>query len=197
MVPLHEDIALLILKRTIRAALSLFWPSGDTAADQHLVGRLAKAPYRADSIEVQSLIIEGEMCAFNEALGRIDEFWKIQQAKFGKGSSIEDSQNSTQTTDSHHSTATTTASIDYSPEIAMHLILVFFDVLMLNGRSLLRSVFDHFKSSSSDVAIDTYQERVKLLDRIVRPIEGYVSALLAAREMLILPAEHARCPNTD
>ena len=83
-------------------------------------------------------MIEAEMCAFNEIYGRIDEFWRIDQAKKGnyKVPTREESQHSTQS--SQTSTVASDGTI-LPPEIALHLVLVFFDVIMLNGESLIRS----------------------------------------------------------
>lgn len=84
-------------------------------------------------------MIEAEMCAFNEIYNRIDEFWRIDQAKKGNYDvpTREESQHSTQS-GSQVSTVASDGTV-LPPEIALHLVLVFFDVIMLNGESLIRS----------------------------------------------------------
>lgn len=65
---------------------------------------------------------------------------------------------SSQTTESQRSAA---SSGNYVP--ARHLALVFYDVLLLNGQSLV---------------FDTYEQRRAALETLVRPVEGYVRVAL-------------------
>lgn len=87
-------------------------------------------------------MIEAEMCAFNELLGRIDEFWRLSEAKTGQMLEEiprDDTQSTTQTTESQISNATCATSLP--AEAQMHLILVFFDIIYLNGESMMRGVY--------------------------------------------------------
>jgi DNA ligase-4 len=61
---------------------------------------------------------------------------------------------SSQTTESQRSAA---LGDNYVP--ARHLALVFYDVLLLDGQSLV---------------FDTYEQRRAVLESLIRPVEGYV-----------------------
>lgn len=108
---------------------------------------------------VTSIIVEAEMVAFNETHSCIDEFWRIGQMKARDDKSgarsvlPQSSESATETKDisiiipeSHiDSDVSQTTSGSTTPDMwrrgqgekVLHFQLVFFDVLYLNGQSLL------------------------------------------------------------
>jgi hypothetical protein len=120
----------------IRCALGL--DPDRFSSDIRLLDRAAAAPPSKHA--VRTIIIEAEMVAYNERTGQIDEFWRISNLKHGvdthssQGAGTEES---TQTTHESQMRRTEKAQVEPGPD-KRHYMLVFFDVLELNGTSFLR-----------------------------------------------------------
>ncbi|KAI1796725.1 hypothetical protein LXA43DRAFT_571479 [Ganoderma leucocontextum] len=127
--------------------------------------RVANAPGEVAPAFAKDTIIEAEMVAFSEVLGRIDEFWRIRSLIGSTAMGV------------RHKTLPPPPSSDCgimesqqslisngSDGGTRHLALVFFDVLLLDGVSLLSL---------------PYSERRRILEGTIRVTPGY--AMLAAR----------------
>lgn len=118
----------------IRASLGLALPA---CADPLLAARVggARAPGRLPG----RLILEGEMVPFNGAEGRIDEFWRLGEAKggyeLGPGRE-EETQESAST--GHSQSLRSPKSRGRAAKVGLHLMAVWFDVLLVGEESLLR-----------------------------------------------------------
>ncbi|KAH8110838.1 hypothetical protein DFH11DRAFT_1690667 [Phellopilus nigrolimitatus] len=129
---------------------------------------LTRVPVRAASRSkeaITSIIVEGEMVAYDKNTG-IDEFWRIRElvesTAYGARSRNRQSRAETQYKER----------LNLLPSDAEgHLAIVFFDILFLNGRSLL---------------FDVYSTRRSVLERVICTIPQY--AFIARREEITLSA---------
>lgn len=159
-----------VVIRTIRDALGL-------TPDANRDGKMAIA---------REAILDAEMVAYDDALGRVDEFWRIRgligasaigpRARRSRGhphrpqvnhaidSSQSQSQSQSQTSEYDPDADSQTSSVSTDSPLHRRLALVFFDVLALDGASLL------------DVP---YRARRMTLESVVRVRVGHV--MLAAR----------------
>ncbi|KAG8861441.1 hypothetical protein FRB96_002890 [Tulasnella sp. 330] len=120
-----------------------------------------------------SVILEAEMVCYNEGKACIDEFWRIRslveataqggRARFN-GSNFQAPTEPGTLDDVHESLLSTGEDSGNR-----HFMLVFFDVLLLDGKNLTR---------------ESYGSRRALLKQLICPITGY--AMLAKREKLCL-----------
>ncbi|KZW03301.1 hypothetical protein EXIGLDRAFT_828657 [Exidia glandulosa HHB12029] len=119
--------------------------------------------------DTMTAILEAEMVAFSDELGRVDEFWRIRSLVESTARSVRrrviPKEAHVQNTQSQVQGATQSSMIsNASASGTRHLAVVFFDVLTLNGECML------------DACYDTRRE---CLERIVRCSPGYV--MLAER----------------
>lgn len=122
-----------LLLPIIRAALSLDFSHPDAVLDSRLTSRLATSP--PSKISATRYILEGEMVPFNEEEDRIDEFWKLATVKHSVVPTkvIADSQDSIKT---GYTGDDGSFEGDAGLE-RLHLMIVWFDVLLLDGETLL------------------------------------------------------------
>ena len=98
---------------------------------------VARAP--RSNIVIKTTIIEAEMVAYNTKTQQIDEFWRIADIKHGNA--IDDSSQSTcaDTTETEScQTLPQKTQIKQVHSSKRRLALVFFDIIELNGNSLIR-----------------------------------------------------------
>ncbi|GAA6059260.1 hypothetical protein JCM10212_006653 [Sporobolomyces blumeae] len=120
------------------------------------------------------LILEGEMVPFNEDEEQIDEFWKLNSVKTGRedpaprGRSEQDSIE----TGGTGATPSPRRGRGMSQIPNLHLMVVWFDMLLVGDESLLET---------------SYQERRARLESLIRPIPGF--SMLA--ESVLIDFDHA------
>jgi DNA ligase-4 len=122
-----------LLLPIIRAALSLNFSRSDALLDSRLASRLATSPQ--SKLSATRYILEGEMVPFNEEEDRIDEFWKLATVKHNivPTGVVANSQDSVETGfTGGDGSAEVEAGLD-----RLHLMIVWFDVLLLDGETLL------------------------------------------------------------
>ncbi|QRV88820.1 ATP-dependent DNA ligase [Ceratobasidium sp. AG-Ba] len=114
----------------------------------------------------KSVILECEMVAYDELRGKIDEFWRVrslvENTAIGvrarrvqdepEPESFPSNSTASQPNGQHHTAKP-------EPQAIRHLALVFFDILYLDGQSLLDTAFE---------------QRRKLLEQVVHRIPGWV-----------------------
>ncbi|EMD39194.1 hypothetical protein CERSUDRAFT_122630 [Gelatoporia subvermispora B] len=114
----------------------------------------------------RNIILEAEMVAFSDTLGRIDEFWRIRSliasTAIGVRHKTPPRPADTQTEENCDSQCSMISNA--SDGGTRHLALVFFDILLLDDTSLLAR---------------SYGERRALLEEVVTPIPGF--SMLAER----------------
>ncbi|EJD08532.1 DNA ligase/mRNA capping enzyme, partial [Fomitiporia mediterranea MF3/22] len=135
-----HDLFLILI---IREALGLRHSNLDEIVER-------AAPQKRRSVNVSSVILEAEMVAFDD---KYAEFWRIRELV---ESTAVGARRKTGQVESRFS--------DSSDDACRHLALVFFDILYLNGRSLLS---------------ESYYSRRATLESVIRPIPKY--AFLAHR----------------
>ena len=140
---------------------------------------------------ISNIVLEAEMVAYNEANDLIDEFAYIPEcagfasagpvaAKMKYVYVVNDAQplsESRNSPDLLDSSQTTSRSSTQTPE--RHLAIVLFDLLILNGKSLV---------------FEPYEKRRQILESVIRPIDGHVSfasILHSYRMLTILIAGYA------
>ncbi|KAK4698270.1 hypothetical protein P7C70_g8011, partial [Phenoliferia sp. Uapishka_3] len=150
-------------ERIIRASLGLPLTFQESLSDHRLAGLVSSSP--TVPTPHTRLILEGEMVSYNETDKRIDEFWTLASVKHGgiptdylAADVPTNSQDSTSTghTNSPGGRGARRNLLDDAP--SMHLMVVWFDVLLLDETSLVR---------------EKYQDRRKRLEKLVRVIPGY------------------------
>ncbi|GAA5862001.1 hypothetical protein JCM1840_006904 [Sporobolomyces johnsonii] len=144
----------------IRASLGLSF-------DAHLLlaSRLHPSRHSSSSSPPTKLVLEGEMVPYDESRSCIDEFWKLACAKEGRDVSHKERQNDGAGREEEESHQTGLTGKTPSPRRAkkedppsVHLMVVWFDVLMIEDESLLE---------------EPYQTRRARLASLVRPIQGF------------------------
>ncbi|KAI0761918.1 hypothetical protein BC629DRAFT_1682669 [Irpex lacteus] len=138
----------------------------------------------------KNVILEAEMVAFSEALNKVDEFWRIRSliASTARGvrhrpppkprsnPALDSDSDSEYGDDDEHEAASQASLLSTTaPSTTHHLALIFFDILLLDSRSL----FQH-----------TYAQRRSILEELLAPglKDGY--AMLAERTCVDVCAEH-------
>ncbi|KAG8745643.1 hypothetical protein FRC10_007340 [Ceratobasidium sp. 414] len=148
----------LLVKRTTGQPDEATW-------SEHLPETLPGA-YETTRTVKNSVILECEMVAYDESRGRVDEFWRVrnlvESTAIGvrarrvqeeqEPDSIPSDSTSSQRNSRHNAPKT------YS-QAARHLALIFFDILSLDGQSLLGRPFE---------------QRRKILEEVVRCVPGWV-----------------------
>lgn len=79
-------------------------------------------------------ILEGEMVPFNEKERRIDEFWRLSSVKKGEHRTVEVEAES-------YETGHTASPVKRAAGPPMHLAIVWFDILYVDGTSLMHGSF--------------------------------------------------------
>ncbi|KAG9104312.1 hypothetical protein FRC06_003820, partial [Ceratobasidium sp. 370] len=114
---------------------------------------------------MSSTILECEMVAYDESRGKVDEFWRVrglvESTAIGvrarkvqeeaEPDSIPSNSTSSQYNTKHNGSKT-------DPQTARHLALIFFDILSLDGQSLLDKPFE---------------QRRKTLEEVIRCVPGW------------------------
>ncbi|BGP16121.1 hypothetical protein JCM10213v2_004115 [Rhodosporidiobolus nylandii] len=162
-----------LLLPIIRAALSLPLDPYSTAIHPLLYQRLLACPaYAAHPTPPSKLILEGEMVPYDETRGVIDEFWKLDCAKAGydapppstaglgrRGKDKESYETGeTGKTPSPFSSGPSPASGGGRRPPDLHLMVVWFDALLVGEESLLD---------------EPYRLRRARLESLVQSIEGF------------------------
>ncbi|KAI0642398.1 hypothetical protein C8Q79DRAFT_251688 [Trametes meyenii] len=124
----------------------------------------------------QGVVIEAEMVAFSDVLGRIDEFWRIRSLIASTAIGVRHRSPMPGPSSTQREAMETQCSLvsNASDGGTRHLALVFFDVLLLDGVSLLPL---------------PYGERRAALERLVHVRPGY--AMLAERTCVDLRRANA------
>ncbi|OAV99744.1 hypothetical protein PTTG_00480 [Puccinia triticina 1-1 BBBD Race 1] len=91
--------------------------------------------------QIKSGIFEAEMVAWNMDQGQVDEFWRIRELKKKPGQ-VDDNEIDNRPTTPSTDSQDDTNSQHLSDRASRHLALCFFDVLYLNGESLLESPYN-------------------------------------------------------
>ncbi|KAI0369767.1 hypothetical protein BV20DRAFT_1044223 [Pilatotrama ljubarskyi] len=129
----------------------------------------------------KSIIVEAEMVAYSDVLDRIDEFWRIRSLIASAAIGVRHKSPPPPPSSTQEDVMDTQCSLisDGSDGDTRHLALVFFDILLLNGVSLLSL---------------PYGQRRAVLERAIRKKPGY--AMLAERTCIDMkskdPAEELR-----
>ncbi|KAF8603783.1 hypothetical protein BDV93DRAFT_544423, partial [Ceratobasidium sp. AG-I] len=120
----------------------------------------------------RSVILEGEMVAYDESRGEIDEFWRVRGLvestaigvrarkpvnRFEEPQAESFDSNSTSSQNTLHSQPNSSTHTTH-PVPKRHLALIFFDVLALDGQSLLNTPFER---------------RREILEELIRRIPGW------------------------
>ncbi|KAF8527280.1 hypothetical protein JB92DRAFT_2553330, partial [Gautieria morchelliformis] len=136
---------------------------------------------RASSVRTVmcSAILDAEMVCYSESKGGIDEFWRIRSLVESTACGVRGSRQHSNRRPESQSQDNTEFGSDNSPECSLqsnasdngdrHLKVVFFDLMFLNGCSLLDK---------------SYHERRAELEQIINIIPGYIS--LSCREPIDL-----------
>ncbi|KAI0831933.1 hypothetical protein BC628DRAFT_1350625 [Trametes gibbosa] len=130
-----------------------------------LIDEEDEVPSNATSFK-QSIVVEAEMVAYSDLLGRIDEFWRIRSLVGRTAIGVRHKSLPPCLASSQPEAMETQCSLvsNASDDGSRHLALVFFDVLLIDDVSLLSH---------------SYGERRKMLEQVVHSRHGY--AMLAER----------------
>ncbi|KAI0272640.1 hypothetical protein BC834DRAFT_356527 [Gloeopeniophorella convolvens] len=145
----------------------------------------------SDRPPVQDIIVEAEMVAYSDVHDRVDEFWRIRSLieSTAKGGRARRARPPRKNPDADHklcacghhilslfpsliipcSSSQSSLISDAAGDGERHLALVFFDILFLNGTSLLST---------------PYGDRRALLERVITPEHGH--AMLAQRQAIAM-----------
>jgi len=153
----------------IRAALGL--PSSSPSAS------LTPHPRPTTLENVKSGIFEAEMVAWNMSREQVDEFWRINELKLKPWQKLKvvDSERDRSTSPLTESQIGDMNTQDLSDRESRHLALCFFDVIYLNGQSLLEC---------------SYNERRRNLEQCIHVIPNY--SMLVDRKSFDLSHESAK-----
>lgn len=150
-------IACLIAHRIIRASLGLSVGHVDERRYPHLRQRVrATEP----ATLLQRLILEGEIVCYNESTNCIDEFWKLAYVKGGSDLATCADEESQASGSTGHTLSGFQQSRADDLRATVHLMIVWFDVLLVQEQSLL---------------VEAYVDRRVRLQSLIREISGYVS----------------------
>lgn len=128
------------LCRIIRASLGLSTNPLDYQTHDKLRERTLHDA-RADSCP-RKLIIEGEMVPFDEDTEQIEEFWKLTHAKAGYTATALDNDSQSSAATSHGSPGKIKdpfAMLPSTRHSSLHLMIVWFDLVLVENESLLNS----------------------------------------------------------
>ncbi|GAA5927226.1 hypothetical protein JCM1841_004252 [Sporobolomyces salmonicolor] len=149
----------------IRASLGLPFDRFSRSSHPLLASRLHPLRLPSSSSPPTKLILEGEMVPYDESRSCIDEFWKLSCAKVGRDVPPEELRSGGAGREEEESHETGLTGKTPSPRRAkreeppgLHLMVVWFDVLMIDEESLLE---------------EPYQTRGLRLASLVRLIQGF------------------------
>ncbi|KAI0700149.1 hypothetical protein C8T65DRAFT_831678 [Cerioporus squamosus] len=112
----------------------------------------------------QNIVVEAELVAFSEATDRIDEFWRIRSLVASTAVGVRHRAPPPPPSTAEGMESQCSMISNGSDGGTRHLALVFFDILLLNGTSLLSF---------------PYSERRAILEQVIRVVPGY--SMLAER----------------